>query len=114
MTGTLSEKLFSYLEVSGLVRSPFWEQIINLGIQEFGLQLQDFNGGPFRELPRWIAKGSYALWLLVLFAASVANASLGSTIGAPVSPMEAHRGGSLGDTHDAGASLWRGGFFYLL
>lgn len=86
VTGTLSEKLFSYLEVSGLVRSPFWEQIINLGIQEFGLQLQDFNGGPFRELPRWIAKGSYALWLLVLFAASVANASRGARLGRRLVP----------------------------
>ena len=32
VTGTLSEKLFSYLEVSGLVRSPFWGQILNLGL----------------------------------------------------------------------------------
>ena len=86
VTGTLSERLFSYLEVSGLVRSPFWEQILNLGIQEFGLQKQDFNGGPFRELPRWIAKGSYVLWLLVVFVASVANASRGARLGRRLIP----------------------------
>lgn len=86
LTGTLSEKLFSYLEVSGLVRSPFWEQILNLGIQDFGIQMQDFNGGPFRELPRWIAKGSYALWLLVVFVASVANASRGARLGRRLIP----------------------------
>ena len=86
LTGTLSERLFSYLEVSGLVRSPFWEQILNLGIQDFGIQMQDFNGGPFRELPRWIAKGSYTLWLLVVFVASVANASRGARLGRRLIP----------------------------
>ena len=86
VTGTLSEKLFSYLEVSGLVRSPFWGQILNLGIQDFGIQMQDFNGGPLRELPRWIAKGSYTLWLLVVFVASVANASRGARLGRRLIP----------------------------
>ncbi len=86
VTGTLSEKLFSYLEVSGLVRTPFWGQILNLGIQDFGIQMQDFNGGPLRELPRWIAKGSYALWLLALFVASVANASRGARLGRRLIP----------------------------
>ena len=86
VTGTLSERLFSYLEVSGLVRTPFWGQILNLGIQDFGIQMQDFNGGPLRELPRWIAKGSYVLWLLVFFVASVANASRGARLGRRLIP----------------------------
>jgi hypothetical protein len=78
-------KIFEYLQIAGFetTRISF---MTNLSLLDYGDHLEDFVGGPAREFARWATKGSYLLWLLILYIVSVIHANRSALMGRKTLP----------------------------